>query len=1052
MSNLASIASVLGSPVKFGNSHDASANTARLASGLPPSRPESPRPKSPVSRVPIPQSSTSRPASPARPRSPLPSKNTINTTNENRGDSSKPNSPSRISSRIAALASAATGRHNISSKTTPTASPQMQTRTQTSPRFGMTRSPRLRNAGQYDSPVATQQPRSPALKNMEAERDVQTTRVEKTLPDRPASRNAMVASNTSTGNGTGTSGLPTPSKLKRPMISPIQSPNSQRSLALSSLRKAVPGFETNAFTSPPASPRLPSTTSMSTFAVGPASTSVSTKSTSEKQDNVNANVKLGEELRTQHEMAINALAKSLPAPPQEDEKEEVLSEEVDKPAEMKSTPMQEKIAKPTGLSPPAKSPLRKMNSQNTLSSHDIQSLGNQHIAQMPKDATTNVQRELERKDAPAPTPTPLKEGNETIVPQATITRKTSQDHFLQGTAHKDTTVNIPVPPSPLFSSFLSNNNKRSSTLAFAGLPGRTLGGVGTGREKSIGLGLGLGKSLGAGSAKERINQMEDNDSQGSTASGSRNRQSFYATLASQGRKRLSSNIGFPDLDAVNKIGRTEASHTARASRISSQNQQNGTVLSQAARFDLLRSRISNIKGTSTALPPSTSRASFVPTSASQPMIPSSAAKAIARPITSENPVPEMGANKSQALTSLFSPEAATSTTTTQLQKIISPLPASTTSTFAATIASFVPAPAFSTSFANLFGASTTKLAQTSASLANNPQKDARDAIRNLQASEVAAKSPLYPSLPTLTNLHAALAVPSSPAVLGRQSGAAEADDDDQVEELMEVAQTDETPRVAGLVQQSSPLQVREKRSSSVQSIVSAIEAKENAAREERARESSISPRKASTGQPFEPKQTIQAKTPLPAAPLHKRNTRSTTPPFSPPAQQPVIKELDLLKTDRPESRMSDFGLVPPSDDPLAEKSLAGDVDIEDPGLEPIPRATSEETELQAMETHTDDGMTDMADGDEADSEGVSDNEVDKTASWHEPSKSKLQNSIASISLQKPSIKTGQSGFKPSRPVDNGVVTAFQSSFKTSKATIDKQEGQVSRLLIPFVSI
>lgn len=961
------------SPVKRDMSHLAS-----IASMLSPSKPESQikgnegdketekhsRPASPQlrsqSKVPVPQA-TSNSNSPARPRSPaytniISTSKDASASGQTASPHNRPVSPSRISSRIAALAGAARGTTPSSRDASPkTAKGSLPP----SPRFGLTRSPRLKQALGMESP--SQRPASPSM-------------VSNTAPT--------------------ASGIPTPTKVKRPMISPIQSPNSQRSLALSSLRKAVPGFETNAFTSPPVSPRLPSTSSvLSTSNIhqtvaAPAQESKN-KGVMSKEDvemeEIRSQLAKDEALIDQHARAISSLGKSLPS---------ASSPQIAKP-EVKA------VAKPIGLSPPAKSPLRKINSQLALAA--------KAAGASPGTAAAIA----EEKTAP----TPSKDSDDTVMPQ-TVVKKLETD-TVHSTAHKDSTVELP-PPSPLFSTFLSQN-KRTSTLSFAGLPGRTLGGAG-GREKSLGLGMGLGKSLGATAAKERVAQGEDQESQGSntaTASSGHTRQSFYtAALASQSRKRLSSTLGsvHPPLKADtesqgSKALRTEFSQTARSSLLASQMQQqslsqSAQPMSHSARFDLLRSRISNIKGTTGYLAPSTSmRTSFAPStqpaSSAQSVLPSTAKKSEAKPAEK---VQSSALEKTISTHSLFSPHSQVN------QKETTTLSTSATSTFAATIASFVPAPAFGTSFASLFGAGSMRVTKP-----DSPAKTGNEASKPVQGS-------LYPSLPSMTNLHMPLPSFSPPSKMHKPALPSDTDED-LVEELASPLAGEDVVDRARAIAPSSPELPRTKRASSVQSIVSAIEAKEAEAKREKDRQSSLSPRKASGASALQVTLAVESAQTKTVAP---RSTRSTTPTFSPPRQQ-LLPRLSNERQDarhlssRPESRLSDMPAVPVLDAGSANLSIAGMVDIEDPGLDAIPRASfSDDTEIPTTDavSETEDEEMDQAD-DEGDEYATGTrgptfvNEVKATAV------STLQQSAPPVQQYKPattsSANLSKSTFKPTRP-------------------------------------
>lgn len=781
---------------------------------------------------------------------------------------------------------------------------------------------------------------------------------------------------------------------------------------MSSLRKAVPGFETNAFTSPPASPRIPSTTSISTniHHLPPVHSAKETVDHEAKQQikadaQVRSQLQKDEELINQHAQAINALERSLPPPPS--------------PSGATATTAK---AKPSGLSPPAKSPLRKLNSQLAL---------NAQAANSPSSGTN-------APSAKAMAPTPGKDANETVMPQ-TVVKKVDTD-TIHSTAHKDSTVEIP-PPSPVFSSFLTNN-KRTSTLSFAGLPGRTFGGA-NGREKSIGLGLGLGKSLGATSsavnaAKDRIAQAEEQEIQGNNTN-AHTRQSFYtAALASQSRKRLSSTFGHTGLHGSteaesqgSKASRTDFSHTARSSILASQTQQQQPQqpMSQSARFDLLRSRISNIKGTTGYVPPSSaSLRSSIATSAQPTAIsvnPNVVNSVSSKPDHKETEKPEARAfDKAPTASSLFSPTGASATAAAQ--KDIGTLPTSATSTFAATIASFVPAPAFGTSFASLFGAGALR-----ATKPDSPAKNTHEQNSTTSAAKKAPQSALYPSLPSMNNLNLPMASFTSPDKRLHGKELLLDADEEQIEELASPLAGEDVIDRARSVLPSSPPTVQRQRSSSVQSIVSAIEAKEAEARQERQREASLSPGKLS-GVQLVPLPTTQ--------PIRASAPRSTTPTFSPPKQDllPRLSFSDKQgvtgSSSRPESRLSDIPVLPVSDDAAPNLSIAGMVDIEDPGLDAIPRASfSDDTELPTTDavSETEDEEMDQAD-DEADIVG--------TAARHLAIGDRLS-STGADTLQQSAVPP-----KQFRPNTNGAGNLTKSTFKPTRPNKDTSEIQVCTLI------
>lgn len=971
MSHLASIASMLSPSKPSREEEEASKRQEQV-----PSRPASPQLKT-QSRVPVPQSTPT--ASPARPRSPLPaaavSKIGTGVNSNAASPDSRPTSPSRISSRIAALAGAARGNTTSAPREN---SPVIGSQANSPSRFGITRSPRLKTASRMDSPVTT------------------------SVPSQSSDKAAV-------------SGLPTPTKMKRPMLSPIQSPNSQRSLALSSLRKAVPGFETNSF-SPPASPRLPSTTSISSNIHQVQLPSVASTSINEVEANkatqvereleelekqVQRQLEKDEDLIHQHARAISALGKSFPPPPS--------------PSRIATAVHSGKKEKAAGLSPPAKSPLRKMNSKVALANNA---------------SPSNIVRTALQGDRAEMAPTPSKDANDTIMPQ-TVVKKVEHDTTIHSTAHKDSTVDIP-PPSPIFSSFLSNNNnKRTSTLSFAGLPGRALGTTGTGREKSIGLGLGLGKSLGASSMKDRTAnataaQSDDLDSQGAQI---HNRQSFYtAALASQSRKRLSSTLGstnalnglnsnnYDNVDAGGpKASRTEFANTARSSILASQMQQQSQPMSHSARFDLLRSRISNIKGTTGYVPPSSSvRASFATSTLVPPITQHSASSVHTAKADNNTQSGKTESTVFDKTSALFSPPpqntAQEHITTSQTARDIPTLPTSATSTLASTLASFVPAPSFGASFASIFGAGAIRgpKPDSPAKLGNTNEPASKN-----QAVQKQVQSMLYPSLPSMNNLNIPLPSFTSPERTVKKVQA-EPEDQELVEELASEVDTEvvaRTIRSASL--SSSPIQ-QKKRSSSVLSIVSDIEAREADAKRERERQLSLSPRKASGAVQLPAQPTVQMHLVRAAAP------RSTTPTFSPPKQDTIARlstgRDERRVSSRPESRLSDMPDVPDSDAPSPDMSIAGVVDIEDPGLDAIPRTFSDEAEIPTTDAASENGDEEM---DEADDESDTMNRHKKSDDRNMKPTAVLQLSAPAPKIFKPAASTAgnlsKSTFKPTRP-------------------------------------
>lgn len=602
---------------------------------------------------------------------------------------------------------------------------------------------------------------------------------------------------------------------------------------------------------------------------------------------------------------------------------------------------------------------------------------------------------------------------------------------------------VEVPPSPIFSSFLSNPN-RTSALSFVGLPGRASiqhqgaasNGSMTGqpqphsREKSIGLGLGLGlglgKSLSAANAaragREQHHQQQDSDSQGSA---SNERQSFFSAAGSlSGKKRLSSVLadqpesqsstasGFPGTSKAAKLdAHTSASAIARASisQTSSSSAPPSKEDATKAKLDMLRNRISSFKGTN-----ATNRVSSV--SSAMQIYPArlSTAQLVSEKTTiagASPALPAVVAPSSPPVATTVPPQAivevGAGTSAVQIDAAV-PAP-SAHHTFSSAISAFVPAPSFSASFASLFGASLSKPLQPPSSPVHREQKrddvashaHPKHQLQSQSASISMAQTPMYPALPSMTNLAMCLSPPKDQRRVSREP------DDDAMEELIQlapvkpVANTCAVPAAAEAPAVST--HSRRSSTSSVQSIVDAFEAKTTEALEAQERARSTSPvqqKRALAG--------IEAS----AAPActEKAAKRSTTPPFSPPIASRMLTT-SVISVTSTHTRVS---LIPFTDDTAGD---LGALDVADPNVEPI-ASVRESSPLLPTENNEDElGTDDARFGDGAGVEHAVASQTLHAVQTQKPSVplgASRSGAAPATSLVKPTTGAGAS-FKPSRP-------------------------------------
>ena len=522
-----------------------------------------------------------------------------------------------------------------------------------------------------------------------------------------------------------------------------------------------------------------------------------------------------------------------------------------------------------------------------------------------------------------------------------------------------------IPPSPIFSSFLSSNPNRSSALSFVGLPGRILGNGPSHahvREKS--LGLGLGKSVGGSHGDDQEKDAHIAYSATTTSSA--------ALLTS--KKRLSSALDGPDLQGSSasnaKAPRLENTNatTRRVSTAQVATSRSAPLSKEEEtkqRLDLLRSRISSIKGSTR---------------------PSSAATAV-QSGTSSHPVRQsiLSSRPSSATdqASLFSPPLSTANYVAPPFTAVPP-PSSTggstslfassaTSAFANAVASFVPAPSFGASFASLFGsslASATATATVPVQARETPKSSVEEPPRVtstinaepvVQSKEAACAS-LYPSLPSVTNL----AVLTSPITALPPSVSFEEGIENRVEVLASGPLSETKQPSKGSNERLS--------SASVQDLVLSFEAKQSAASAavEKIREQTMSPPAAKrhrssiplvagTGHSINAKEATGSSTASALLPLPGPETvqRSTTPPFSPPPhsplrQLPVVPAVSVIQREEIGLEEEEEEDLLPSAQPshphmfvVAHSSRSGgELDIDDPDVPPISRATSVDTDWQ----------------------------------------------------------------------------------------------------------
>ena len=637
-----------------------------------------------------------------------------------------------------------------------------------------------------------------------------------------------------------------------------------------------------------------------------------------------------------------------------------------------------------------------------------EALANAEQAVKPKDdaeAAVYGAEDDEIKDQ-TPAPSALAGG---VIPSSTTTsiRKTTIASGSLSTAHINLHTNPTlhqssnIPPSPIFSSFLSSNPNRTSALSFVGLPGRFLGGGGHAREKS----LGLAKSLGTG-----MKDDQDKDHQGvhSQYQNTYSALSSSAVLGGNGKKRLSSAMDGPEPQSSAtsaKVPRFDSSAPGRPSTAHGAMHGAAPLSKEEAtkqRLDLLRSRISNIKGSSR-----TSSASSGHNTAPQAMAvaanPSAGQAVPASRLSAAMSGPSAEATADLLSPLLLSASAHTAPPFAPVQPSASTLASSATSAFASAVAAFVPAPSFGASFASLFGSS-------------KPAEEAHQRSAQKDASSQGTASPsLYPSLPSMTNL----ALPNLP---GPPSDLSNKEND------LEILQ-DHTLRTRK--SSVSLLSPRRSSAASVQSLVSSFEAKHTAVGVEKAREKTVSPVvqkwKSSLSNPADSGNKHPANY---AGELQALKTghiqRSTTPPFSPPlppsvSAAPLNAAAETMYLARPS--LPRMFLSKPA-------QAAGELQIEDPDVEPIARAPSAETEvLDDDDADADDG-DEIEDGELAPTEEVPLEDVDGAVQGPVETES-VMDTENTVPLA-PAIVRTANGFKPKRPtmdIADGKVKALSISYQ-----------------------
>ena len=678
-----------------------------------------------------------------------------------------------------------------------------------------------------------------------------------------------------------------------------------------------------------------------------------------------------------------------------------------------------------------------------------------------------------------------------------------------------------IPPSPIFSSFLSHGPpNRASAFSFVGLPGRTtgpsLGGAGAGagsghsREKSLGLGLGLGlgKSLSA-AAVARLQQQqqqqlaggngngnEQMDSQGSLSASAAGTQSFHSALSSgntAGKKRLSAALlensqyttassGGTGTDSQTSTsskmaridGATNASSTARMSI--SQHAQAPSSSKEGdtkAKFEALRSRISSFKGVgaagsgrmssaaavtaypgraSMALLASSNRMSTAPVSLAQPLEstqggastlfspPNASTKAAqpssTAPVEKALPAPDSeSGNKADSSTAPPPTNAAKSQSPASTE-VQAPLPTPT-----AIPSSFGFTSAISNSFANLFGMSTSSAPKVSPSLSTSATATSATASKETKEElPKLAQAPLYPSLPSTTGLVAL----TSPTKKEQRVHMQTEDDEEAVEELVTSPPAASSKTASQKAEEKDIARSRRSSSASVQEIVDAFEAKAAIASAPALEQ----PKKRTS----EASQILYPKLP----PASTQPARSTTPEFSPSKKATEqVQRLSLTLTKEV--------LTLPLPSAVGE---SGELEIDDPDVEPIARASSVGTEaVDADEVEEEDEVMQTspiksqprpeAKATQSKADSVEDDMVDsdaemdllipvKKAAPGPTASNKPLPGLAVVEIEPPP-KAPARPFVPSK----SASTASSSTFKPTKPTVEVPAAvEVSKISRP----
>ena len=570
---------------------------------------------------------------------------------------------------------------------------------------------------------------------------------------------------------------------------------------------------------------------------------------------------------------------------------------------------------------------------------------------------------------------------------------------LQSSSYNPTST---IPPSPIFSSFLSHGpQNRPSAFSFVGLPGRSTGPVsasatGGGREKSLGLGLGLGLGKSLSAARQQLvantnntnGNGQDSDSQGSS-SASAYTQSFHSALSSTGtgtgvgssnvtKKRLSAALMENSSQYISNSGNIAVQGDSQASSSSSKIARTDTVTNASSRvsmsmtkeeetkakFEALRSRISSFKGvnagrmSSAALPyagrPSVATAGVGSLASSSRM---STVPATVLPQT-------VAAETTNAAGSLFSPPASEpKTVQPTLHASVSAQPGTASDSTVekpasapgvdsveskaqqATIAPASAVPSsfgfttvISNSFANLFGMSTSSASKLPAPPTTAVQTTIAPSLEpmaaEIQEKEIAqelskpAQAVLYPSLPSTTGL-VALASPK------KDQRVQLLEDEEAVEELVTSPQPSATKGTIP-IEQDTEARSRRSSSASVQDIVDAFEAKAAIAARSQSRSPEQQRKRASEASHILYPKLPSASSAVfsqPAPTAAPVQARSTTPDHSPSkTAKEQVQRLSLT-----------LAVVP------AVVGESGELDIEDPDVEPIARASSVGTEAPELE-------------------------------------------------------------------------------------------------------